>query len=89
MRIAYTLEQCWHRVPGGTAVAALETALHLRERDGLGARRRLGVAPPPARAALARRRFPFAAFPSRRTCSTRPGTGCGARAWNARRAPWT
>lgn len=26
MRVAYTLEQCWHRVPGGTAVAALEVA---------------------------------------------------------------
>lgn len=24
MRVAYTLEQCWHRVPGGTARAALE-----------------------------------------------------------------
>jgi glycosyltransferase involved in cell wall biosynthesis len=24
--VAYTLEQCWHRVPGGTAVAALRTA---------------------------------------------------------------
>lgn len=26
MRVAYTLEQCWHRVPGGTGVAALRTA---------------------------------------------------------------
>jgi glycosyltransferase involved in cell wall biosynthesis len=26
VRVAYTLEQCWHRVPGGTAIAALETA---------------------------------------------------------------
>ena len=26
MRVAFTLEQCWHRVPGGTAVAALELA---------------------------------------------------------------
>jgi len=25
-RVAYTIEQCWHRVPGGTAVAAIETA---------------------------------------------------------------
>jgi glycosyltransferase involved in cell wall biosynthesis len=25
-RIAFTLEQCWHRVPGGTAVAAIELA---------------------------------------------------------------
>ena len=30
-----TLEQCWHRVPGGTAVAAVETARRLRSRDGL------------------------------------------------------
>lgn len=26
MRVAYTLEQCWHRVPGGTATAALRVA---------------------------------------------------------------
>jgi glycosyltransferase involved in cell wall biosynthesis len=26
VRVAYTLEQCWHRIPGGTAVAALRTA---------------------------------------------------------------
>ena len=26
MRVAYTLEQCWHRVPGGTGVAALHVA---------------------------------------------------------------
>jgi glycosyltransferase involved in cell wall biosynthesis len=26
VRVAYTLEQCWHRVPGGTAIAAIETA---------------------------------------------------------------
>lgn len=26
MRVAYTLEQCWHRVPGGTATAALHVA---------------------------------------------------------------
>ncbi len=26
VRVAYSLEQCWHRVPGGTAVAALEVA---------------------------------------------------------------
>ncbi|MPY93262.1 MAG: glycosyltransferase [Acidimicrobiia bacterium] len=29
MRVAYTLEQCWHRVPGGTATAALEVARRL------------------------------------------------------------
>lgn len=26
LRVAYTVEQCWHRVPGGTAVAALRVA---------------------------------------------------------------
>ncbi len=26
VRVGYTLEQCWHRVPGGTAVAAIEVA---------------------------------------------------------------
>jgi glycosyltransferase involved in cell wall biosynthesis len=29
MRVAYTLEQCWHRVPGGTAAATLEVARRL------------------------------------------------------------
>lgn len=33
VRVAYSLEQCWHRVPGGTAVSALEVARHLRARD--------------------------------------------------------
>lgn len=33
LRVALTLEQCWHRVPGGTAVAALETARRLEARD--------------------------------------------------------
>jgi glycosyltransferase involved in cell wall biosynthesis len=31
LRIAYTLEQCWHRVPGGTAVAAIGLARALEE----------------------------------------------------------
>ena len=26
VRVAYTLEQCWHRVPGGTGVAAMRVA---------------------------------------------------------------
>jgi glycosyltransferase involved in cell wall biosynthesis len=30
VRVAYTLEQCWHRVPGGTAVAALRVAQALQ-----------------------------------------------------------
>jgi glycosyltransferase involved in cell wall biosynthesis len=50
VRVAYTLEQCWHRVPGGTAVAALRVAESLQGRDGL---ELVGVAgrhsaPPPA-----------------------------------------
>ncbi len=33
MRVAYTLEQCWHDAPGGTAVAALEVARRLAPRQ--------------------------------------------------------
>jgi glycosyltransferase involved in cell wall biosynthesis len=29
VQVAYTVEQCWHDVPGGTAVAALAVARHL------------------------------------------------------------
>lgn len=32
VRVAMTLEQCWHRVPGGTAVAAIGMASALRDR---------------------------------------------------------
>lgn len=35
MRVAYTLEQCWHRVPGGTGISAIEVAKELRHLDGL------------------------------------------------------
>ncbi|MSZ54943.1 MAG: glycosyltransferase [Actinobacteria bacterium] len=35
MRVAYTLEQCWHRVPGGTGVAAIEVAKELAQIDGV------------------------------------------------------
>lgn len=35
MRVAYTLEQCWHRVPGGTAVAALRVAEALGRLPGV------------------------------------------------------
>ncbi|HVM34239.1 MAG TPA: glycosyltransferase family 1 protein [Actinomycetota bacterium] len=41
IRVAYTLEQCWHKVPGGTAVAALETARALADRKEV---RLVGVA---------------------------------------------
>ncbi len=32
IRVAYTLEQCWHPSPGGTAIAALRIARELAER---------------------------------------------------------
>ena len=35
LRVAYTLEQCWHDVPGGTAVAALRIASELDRRPGV------------------------------------------------------
>ena len=35
MTVAMTLEQCWHRVPGGTAVAALGMARALSQGDGV------------------------------------------------------
>ncbi len=41
LRVAYTFEQSWHRVPGGTAVAALKVAELLARRDDL---RLVGVA---------------------------------------------
>jgi glycosyltransferase involved in cell wall biosynthesis len=39
--VAYTLEQCWHRVPGGTAVAALRVAEAMQQIEGV---RLVGVA---------------------------------------------
>ena len=35
LRIAFTIEQCWHRVPGGTGVAALGMARALAPRPSL------------------------------------------------------
>lgn len=35
IRVAYTLEQCWHRVPGGTASSALRTAVALSDVPGV------------------------------------------------------
>ncbi len=49
-RIAMTLEQCWHRVPGGTAVAALGMAAGLAAGDGVdivGVAARHNRPPPP------------------------------------------
>lgn len=53
MRVAITLEQCWHRVPGGTARATLEAVAAVAERAdveqvGVSARHR-GPAPAPWR----------------------------------------
>ena len=51
LRVAMTLEQCWHRVPGGTAVATLELARALTRLDGLdlvGVAARHGREPEPA-----------------------------------------
>ena len=45
VRVAYTLEQCWHDVPGGTAVAALAMARELARRTGCRTDRRLRPAP--------------------------------------------
>ncbi|HET8931111.1 MAG TPA: hypothetical protein VFN21_10680, partial [Acidimicrobiales bacterium] len=49
LRVAVTLEQCWHRIPGGTARAALDTVEAIRALDaaelvGVAARHR--AAPP-------------------------------------------
>lgn len=41
LRVAITLEQCWHEVPGGTASSALETVRALRKRPDV---EMLGVA---------------------------------------------
>jgi glycosyltransferase involved in cell wall biosynthesis len=41
VRVAYTLEQCWHRVPGGTAVAAVRVADAMAMHDDV---RLIGVA---------------------------------------------
>ncbi|HEY0521054.1 MAG TPA: glycosyltransferase family 4 protein, partial [Ilumatobacteraceae bacterium] len=35
MRVAYTLEQCWHRVPGGTGVAAMKVADAMSAQTGV------------------------------------------------------
>jgi glycosyltransferase involved in cell wall biosynthesis len=35
MRVAVTLEQCWHRVPGGTARATLDTVAAVQARGGV------------------------------------------------------
>jgi glycosyltransferase involved in cell wall biosynthesis len=54
VRVAVTLEQCWHRVPGGTAVAALAVTARLVDRvDQVGlACRHSAVPPDPYRPAI-------------------------------------
>lgn len=50
-RVAVTVEQCWHRVPGGTATSTLGTLRALAQRDDLdvvGVAARHGAPPPPA-----------------------------------------
>ena len=62
--MAFTLEQCWHRVPGGTARAAVETAAALAahhpdlELVGVSARHR-GPAPEPHRPTIPVRALPL------------------------------
>ena len=51
LRVAYTLEQCWHDVPGGTAVSALRVASELVRRPdvtliGIAGRHRTPPSPP-------------------------------------------
>jgi glycosyltransferase involved in cell wall biosynthesis len=49
LRVAITLEQCWHRVPGGTASSALETVRALQRRgdvEVLGVAARHDTLPP-------------------------------------------
>jgi glycosyltransferase involved in cell wall biosynthesis len=51
VRVAYTLEQCWHAVPGGTAVAAIGLARELDRREdvtliGVSARHRAAPVSP-------------------------------------------
>ena len=44
VRVAYTLEQCWHAIPGGTGVAALEVARELVARSATSGIGLIGVA---------------------------------------------
>ena len=63
LRVAYTLEQCWHRVPGGTATAAVQVARLLDADPGIdlravaGRHRRVPVEPWDPGVAV--RRLPF------------------------------
>jgi glycosyltransferase involved in cell wall biosynthesis len=62
LRVAYTVEQCWHSVPGGTAIAALRVARELEGRDAVDLRYVAGRHPRPPRAEF-RPRGPVAMLP--------------------------
>lgn len=64
LRVAYTLEQCWHDIPGGTAVAALRIAAELDaccdvELIGVAGRHRRQP-PPPYAPSVSMRSLPLA-----------------------------
>lgn len=63
MRVAVVLEQCWHRVPGGTALAALRQVHAVASTDGVhqvGVAARHGGPPPePWRAPIKVRQLPL------------------------------
>jgi glycosyltransferase involved in cell wall biosynthesis len=83
--VAVTLEQCWHRVPGGTAVATLEQVRALQARDDLeliGVSARHRSAPPepfrppvPVAALPLPRRLLYRAWHSIRRPSVQSATG--------------
>ena len=64
LRVAYTVEQCWHTVPGGTATAMLEVARRLVDRpdvDVIGvAGRHRAPAPEPYRPPMTVAQLPLA-----------------------------
>jgi len=63
VRVALTFEQCWHRVPGGTAVAAIEVARALGRIPGVSpvgvSARHLRPAPPAFTPPVTCRQLPF------------------------------
>ena len=71
VRVAYTLEQCWHRVPGGTAVAALEMARAARRARRRRARRRRRAATATRRPRRATPPIAVRSLPLPRPCALR------------------
>ena len=90
VRVAYTLEQCWHDVPGGTAVAALRDRANAWLRDpsvelvGVAGRHRR---PPPDAVAPAVPGGRSSRSPGR--CCTRAGCGFDGRRSSGRPDPST